>query len=167
MNPIDLGLGQRVGPLLLDRVLRRQHEERPWERMCRVSDRDLLLLHRLEQRGLHLGRRPVDLVSEHDVREHRATPNLEVLRPLVVDHRADQVGREKIRGELNPLKIQLDRLGQRVDGQGLGQAWHALQQHVTTGQQPDQHALDHVVLTDDALARLRAQRLDEGALSFH
>jgi MoxR-like ATPase len=32
---------------------------------------NLLLLHHLEQRALHLGRRAVDLVGEQQVREHR------------------------------------------------------------------------------------------------
>ena len=37
-----------------------------------VADRDLALLHHLEQRALDLGRGPVDLVGEQEVREHRA-----------------------------------------------------------------------------------------------
>ena len=30
---VDLGLGQRIGPLLLDRVLRGHHQEKPFERI--------------------------------------------------------------------------------------------------------------------------------------
>jgi limonene-1,2-epoxide hydrolase len=37
-----------------------------------AADGDLVLLHRLEQGGLGLGRRAVDLVGEDDVREDRA-----------------------------------------------------------------------------------------------
>jgi hypothetical protein len=37
-----------------------------------AGDGHLALLHRLEQRRLHLGRRAVDLVGEHDVGEDRA-----------------------------------------------------------------------------------------------
>ena len=32
---IELRLGQRIGAFLLDRVLRREHEERPLERVAR------------------------------------------------------------------------------------------------------------------------------------
>ncbi len=45
---IELRLGQRVRALVLDRVLRRDHEERRLERMRRVLDRHLPLRHRLE-----------------------------------------------------------------------------------------------------------------------
>src|SRR5262249_22834779 len=68
-EPVDLSLGQRVGALLLDRVLRRQHEERRRQRKRLVADGDLLLLHALEQGALHLGGRAVDLVGEDQVGE--------------------------------------------------------------------------------------------------
>jgi hypothetical protein len=68
---VELGLGQRVGALLLDRVLRRQHEERVGQRVVFAADGDLALLHRLQQRGLRLGRGAVDLVGQHDVGEDR------------------------------------------------------------------------------------------------
>ena len=69
---VELGLGQGIGALELDRVLRRDHHERRRQRVGVPVDRDLALLHRLEQRRLRLRRRAVDLVGEHDVREHRA-----------------------------------------------------------------------------------------------
>ena len=69
---VDLRLGQRIRPFLLDGVLRGEHEERLGQLERLPADGDLLLLHRLEQRRLHLGRRAVDLVGEHDVGEDRA-----------------------------------------------------------------------------------------------
>ena len=42
-----------------------------------------------------------------------------------------------------------EHLGQRLDGQRLGQAGHALEQHVAAGQQRDEQALEHRVLADD------------------
>ena len=69
---IELRLGQRIRAFLLDRVLRREHEQRPLEIEAHAADRDLILLHRLEQRRLRLRRRAVDLVGEDDVREDRA-----------------------------------------------------------------------------------------------
>src|SRR4051794_8415023 len=76
-EPVELRLGQRVRALVLDRVLRRDDEERALERAGRVVARDLALLHRLEQRGLRLRRRAVDLVAEQDVREDRPGPERE------------------------------------------------------------------------------------------
>ena len=70
-EPIELRLGQRIGALLLDRVLRREHEQRPLELVAHAVDRHLVFLHRLEQRRLRLGRRAVDLVGEDHVRENR------------------------------------------------------------------------------------------------
>ena len=71
---VELGLGQRVGALVLDRVLGGDHEERPGERVGHAVGGDLALLHGLEQRGLGLGRRPVDLVGQDQVGEDRAGP---------------------------------------------------------------------------------------------
>ena len=48
-------------------------------------DRDLALVHRLEQRGLGARARAVDLVGEQDVREDRALPEDELAAALVVD----------------------------------------------------------------------------------
>ena len=85
---VDLCLGQRVGPFRLDRVLRRHHEERIRHRVARVPDRDLALLHHLEQGGLHLRRRPVDLVREQEVAEDGAELGVELTLAGAVDARA-------------------------------------------------------------------------------
>src|SRR3712207_7617069 len=53
-------LGQRVGALVLDRVLRRRDDERVGEPARRPLDRHRPLLHRLEQARLRLRRRPVE-----------------------------------------------------------------------------------------------------------
>ena len=68
---IDLRFGQRIGAFLFDRVLRREHEERFFQFESLFADRDLLFLHRFEQRALHLGRRAIDFVGEHQVGENR------------------------------------------------------------------------------------------------
>ena len=69
---VELGLGQGIGALHLERVLGREDEERRLEREALPGDRDLVLLHRLEQARLGLGRRAVDLVGEDEVGEDRA-----------------------------------------------------------------------------------------------
>ena len=99
---VDLRLGERICALGLDRVLRRHDEERRRNGMRVVADRHLALLHDLEQRGLHLRRRAVDLVRQEEVAEHR--PELGVERPLLraIDARADQVRRDEVGRELHP-----------------------------------------------------------------
>jgi hypothetical protein len=95
-EPVELRLGQRVRALVLDRVLRRGHDERRRQRPRVAVDRHLPLLHGLEQRGLRLGRRPVDLVGEQQVREDRALAERELRRPGVVDERAGDVAGHEV-----------------------------------------------------------------------
>ena len=102
---IDLRLGQRVGARLLDRVLRGEHDERLGQRARLAVDRDLRLLHRLEQRALRLGRRAVDLVAEHDVGEDRPLAQLELARARRQHVGARDVGRQQVGRELDAPKV--------------------------------------------------------------
>ena len=69
---IELRLGQRKRSGEVLRVLRRDDEERLRQRDRLPVERDLPLVHRLEQRGLRARARAVDFVGEEDVREDRA-----------------------------------------------------------------------------------------------
>ena len=69
---IELRFGQLIGAFLFERILRGEHEERIGEGIGCFADRDLPLLHRFEQRALHLGGRAVDFVGENQVGEERA-----------------------------------------------------------------------------------------------
>ena len=90
---VELRLGQPVRAGLLDGVLRREHEEGHADLPRDAVDGDLALLHDLEQRGLRLRARPVDLVGEDDVGEDRAGVELERSGLLVVDRDAGDVAR--------------------------------------------------------------------------
>ena len=68
----------------------------------RVADRDLALLHHLEQRRLDLRRSAVDLIGQQEVAEDRAELGVECALAGPVDARADEVGRHQIGGELDP-----------------------------------------------------------------
>ena len=72
----------------------------------RALDRHLALLHRLEQRGLRLRRRAVDLVGEQHVREHRPAPEDELAaaqrRSSPVTSDGQHVGRELHAPEVEP-----------------------------------------------------------------
>ena len=69
---VELRLGKLVGAFLVERVLRGEHQERVGQRIGRVADGDLALLHGFEQGALHLGRGAVDFVGEDEVGEERA-----------------------------------------------------------------------------------------------
>ena len=112
---IHLRLGQRVSALLLDRILRRQHQEGLLEPEGVLADGDLLFLHRLEQGALHLGRRAVDLIGQHQVGEDRPFARREGARLRVVDLRAHHVGRQHVRRELEAGKPHVQAVGQRLD----------------------------------------------------
>ncbi len=129
-----------------------------------AADRDLALGHDLEQRRLHLGRRAVDLVGEHEVGEHRAQLDVEGLGGAAVDAGADDVGGHQVGGELDAGEGAADDRGEGLDRERLGQAGHALEQHVAPGEQADEEALDGPVLADDDLLDLEERLLEQGGL---
>ena len=124
-----------------------------------LRHRDRVLLHRLEQRALRLGRGAVDLVGEHDVGEDRAGLEREALVAALVlgdHHRADDVGRHQVGRELDAREAQIERGGQRAHEHGLAEAGHAFEQRVAAGEQAGQHAVEDRALADDQLADLFA-----------
>ena len=74
---VQLRLRQRIGALMIDRILRRQDDERLRKRIGGRIDANLRFVHRLEHRGLRLGRCAVDLVREEHVRKNRTRLELE------------------------------------------------------------------------------------------
>ena len=105
---VHLRLGQRIGAFLLDGILRGQHEERFVELEGLVADGDLLFLHGFEQRALHLGGRAVDFVGEDEVGEDRAFARGEAAGLRVVNLRADDVGGQHVRRELEAGELDVD-----------------------------------------------------------
>ena len=144
-----LRLRQRVGALVLDRVLGGDHQERPLEPVGLAVDGDLALLHRLEQGGLGLGRGPVDLVGEQQPGEDRPAPEVELAAALVVDERAGEVGRQQVRRELDPREADARHLCEGACDQRLGEARKVLDQHMTVGKQPEQDELERLALAHD------------------
>ena len=66
----------------------------------------------------------------------------------------------QVGGELQPGEVAADGAGQRLGGQGLGQAGRALEQAVAPGQQADEEPLGHAVLADDDLLHLEQGPLE-------
>ena len=131
---IDLRFRQRVRALLLDRILSREHQERIVELVRVLADRDGVLLHGLQQRGLHLRGRAVDFIGQNHVREDRPLLGLELLILRIVDQRPDQVCGKKIRGELKATELRVDRVGERTHRERLRQARNALHEHVAVSE---------------------------------
>ena len=119
-----------------------------------------MLLHDLEQGRLHLGGRAVDLVREQQVGEHGPEGRGEVTRALVVDARADEVGRHEVGRELDAVELPADDLGDGADRQRLRQAGHAFDEDVAAGEQGDDDALQQRFLADDDLLDLEQHLLE-------
>jgi hypothetical protein len=92
---VELRFGQRIGALVLDRILGRHHEERLGQGEGLVADRDLALFHRFEQRRLHLRGCAVDLVGEQHRCEDRSLAHREAALVRVVDRRAHEIARQQ------------------------------------------------------------------------
>ena len=116
--------------------------------------RDLVLLHRLEQRALRLGPGAVDLIGEEHVGEHRAgVKNERFLGPLV-DADADQVGRHQVGGELGAREPEAERDRDRVREGRLADPRNVLDQEVATGEHAGDAVFDLRLLADDDRANL-------------
>ena len=120
--------------------------------VCAV-DRDLALLHRLEQRRLRLRRRAVDLVGEHDVGEHAAGAELELAGGAVPDRHAGDVGGQQVGGELDAVPGAADRAGDRLGQRRLADAGDVLDEEVALGEQAHEREVDLLALALDHAAR--------------
>jgi hypothetical protein len=116
--------------------------------VVRAARGDPVLLHRLQQRRLRLGRRAVDLVGEQEVGEDRALDEAERALAggrIFLEHvGAGDVGRHQVGRELDAAEREVQRLGQRRDEQRLGQARDADEQAVAAREQRDEQVLDHL-----------------------
>ena len=157
---VALRLGQRVHALALDRVLRREHEERRGNRVRDATDRHLALGHDLEQRGLHLRRGAVDLVGEHDVGEDRAELDVERFLRRPVDARAHEVGGHEVGRELQAGEAAAEDARDRLGGERLRETGRAFEQAVAAGEPAHEEPLDHEVLADEDALRFEQRFLE-------
>ncbi len=148
-EPVELGLGQLVGALELDGVGGGQDREGPREPVGLALDRDLPLLHGLQERGLRLRGRPVDLVGEQQVRVDRALAVDELAGLLVVEEGAGDVGGEQVGGELEAPEVEPEALGEAPRGEGLAEAGEVFEEDVAPGEDAREHQFQRLVLADD------------------
>src|SRR6202022_651272 len=152
-----LRFGQRIGPLVLDRVLRGEHHEGVGQRILLTLEADTVLLHRFQQRGLHFCRSAIDLVGQQDVGEDRALADAERARLQVVDRRSDDVRRHQVGRELDPTVVQREQASDRLGQQRLAYAGDTLEQDVALRDQGNGAEAHRLVLADDRLGCFRAK----------
>ena len=148
---IELRLGQRKRADLIRRILRRDDEERFVERIGLAVGRDLVFLHGFEQRALRLGRRAIDFVGQHQLREHRSAVEAELSGLRLEDRDADDVGRQQVARELDALVAEPERRGERVRKRGLADAGNVLDQQVTAREQAGEAQANLLLLAEDDL----------------
>src|SRR5262249_49065212 len=122
------------------------------QRVRHAGRRDLLLGHGLEERGLGLRRGAVDLVGEEDVGEDRSRDERELppaVRRLAPDARPGDVGGPQAEGERDAGEAQRQRFCEGADDQRLAGSGHALDEHVTAGEESAENGVDDVVVPDD------------------
>ena len=157
---VELALGERIHALKLERVLRRDHEERIRQAMRDAVDRDRGLGHRLEQRALSFRRAAVQLVGEHEVREHRPRSELELVASRLQSQKAHDVARKKIARHLNSLEGPAERDGEPARERGLARAGRALEKQVPSGEKRSDRELDEVALAAEVSLEKRERRLE-------
>ena len=157
---VHLRLGQRVGAFLIDRIFRREHEERDGQLVRFAAERDLPFLHRFEQRALHFRGRPVDLIREDDVCKNGTLRDVILTVAGVVDERAGDVRGQQVGCELHAVKRRVNGRSERAHRERLREAGYAFEQHVAVREQADEQAIDQVLLADDNLPDDLAQTCD-------
>ena len=110
-----------------------------------------MLLHRLEQRRLRARRRPVDLVDQQDVREHRALDEAQAAG--LEQAGAGDVAREQVRRALEPGGVEGEGPRDGPGEQRLAGARDVLDEHVAVGEERDRDQPHGLVAADDGLAR--------------
>ncbi len=128
-----------------------------------ARDRDLALFHGFEQGRLHLGRRAVDFVGEHQVGEDGAGAEIQRARAGAVlgqHFGAGDVRRQQVGRELDARKVAVQVLRQRLDRARLGEPGQPLDQDVAIRQETEDEALDDVLLPDDRAPHPGDERLD-------
>ena len=150
---VKLRLGQGIGPLLFDRVLRGQDKEGVRQPVAVAADGHLPFLHCLQERRLSFRRRPVDLVGQDQVGKDRPVDKPELAGTagsvFVQNLGAGDIAGHQVGRELDPVEIQRERLCQGVDHERLGQSRNALQDAMPAGKDSDQKLIDDFVLTHD------------------
>ena len=164
---IHLRGGQHKCALMLDGVLRCQHEEGIRQRIRLAVDGRLALFHGFQQRGLRARNGAVDLIGQQDVGVHRAALELKIAALLVIDHHAYDVRGQQIGRELQTAEIAAQGDGQRANQRGFAAAGQIAEQHMAAGEDGHENQVDLMLLADDDLLGFAAQAGRDACDIFH
>ena len=123
--------------------------------MAHAGDRDVLLLHGLQQGRLGARAGAVDFVGHQQLAEDRALHEAELPAALVglfEDFGADDVGGHQVGGELDAALVKAENTAERGRKLGLGKTGRADQQGMATRQNGGERELDHFLLAENDLA---------------
>ena len=103
------------------------------------------------------------LISSASTMLAKSGPGFEAERlgGALVDADADEVGRQQIGRELDPLPAAVDRGRQRLGQAGLADAGHVLDEEVPFGEQAHHRQLDRVDLAVEHLGDVRGDRVEQ------
>jgi hypothetical protein len=130
-------------------VLGGDHEEGVGQHPRLSLGGDLMLFHGLEQRALRLWRGAIDLVGENDLGEDRAGVKLERSAVPVENRNAEDIGRQKIAGELDALEIKPEGFRQRMGQRRLADSRQILDQQVPSCEQAGERQAYLVLFSKD------------------
>ena len=120
---------------------------------------NMALFHRLQQGALRPWAGAVNLVSEYDSGQNRAGAIFKIVRLAVIDADAHYVGRKQVRCELDALKANAQRGGQRLRQHRLADPGYVFQQHVTFTEEGHQQLINNLILANDYLRNVLPQPL--------
>src|SRR5882762_9594869 len=143
---VELRFRQGIGAVMLDRILRGDHEKRLRQRERFAVDGDLRFVHGFKKRGLRARGGAVDFVSEDHVGENRAGTKFKITRLGIVDADAENIAGEQVRRELDALKTAVKGFCERLCESGLADAGNVFDEQMTAR---DQRQLDGVFLAVD------------------
>ena len=153
-KPVHLGIRQHLGAFGAGGVLRGDDDEGLGHRIGVVVDRDLALLHRLQQGGLGAAVGPVQLVRQEEVAEHSALLIAHLAAVFIVDGKARDVRGQHVRRKLDTVIVQAKCFGEGHCHGGLSHTGNVLHQNVAACDHRQQHLDQHIVLADNGLADL-------------
>src|SRR5216684_2088322 len=146
---VELRFRQGIGAVMLDRILRGNHEKRLRQRERFAVDGDLRLVHGFEKRGLRARRGAIDFIGEDHVGENRPGAEFKFARFGIVDADAENIAGEQVRRELDALKAAMKGFRERLCESSFADAGNVFDEQVAAREQRDEGELDGVFLAVD------------------
>ena len=116
------------------------------ESVSGLLNRYRVLAHRLEQSGLCSWCSPVDFIGEDDVREEGARKEFEFPALLAIHRYSDDVRGQCVGGELNAMKIEIQRPCEGLCEGRLSHTGDVLEENMSSGEERCDQRIDDLLL---------------------